>query len=233
MPPKLVPLSKFAKFLVDWICTQHPEFDAVHTMLNAKHGQPASRGAANNNTYFLGSIGPHNMAIACLPLGVPGVTSAATVAADMQRTFRDVRVSLLVDDGSGAPSAVDDIQLGNVVVGIMTNDTGSVIQFGLESVKNNLCHNSSTSGSSSFGGANGADGGVDSSSYCSSRYVEMICLNMPPRVLLTALNNLQAEHTLNRENVCDNLAQAAAKYPLTKLHFAAPVTQGNSGNGNG
>jgi hypothetical protein len=38
-------------------------------MLYLEHGVPASRGAANINTYFLGSIGDHNVVIACLPAG--------------------------------------------------------------------------------------------------------------------------------------------------------------------
>lgn len=34
----------------------------------------------DNNTYILGSIGRHNIGIACLPKGVYGTNSAATVA---------------------------------------------------------------------------------------------------------------------------------------------------------
>jgi nucleoside phosphorylase len=215
MAPKAVPRSKFAEYSVGWICTQQAEFVAARAMLDTEHGQPASRGAADNNTYFRGSIGPHNIVIACLPPGAPGAASAATVAADMQRTFRDVRVGLLVGVGSGAPSAVHDIRLGDVVVGIPTNDTGGVVQFGLESVDDNEPFN-------------GADGDKDGSSRSCSRVVRMQCLNAPPRVLLTALNSLRVEHTLNGDNVCDNLAQAAAKYPRAKSLFAAPVAVGRT-----
>ncbi len=221
MPPKSVPPSKFAEYSVGWICAQQAEYVAARAMLDVEHGQPASRGTADNNTYFLGSIGPHNVVIACLPSGSPGATSAATVAADMQRTFRDIRFGLLVGVGGGAPSAVDDIRLGDVVVGIPTDETGGVIQFGLESVKDNIPPNSDASGSSSRDIAGGRDG----SSRCCSRFVRTRCLNAPPRVLLTALNNLRAEHTLNGDSVSDNLAQAAAKYPLAKSQFAAPVVR--------
>jgi nucleoside phosphorylase len=223
MAPKSVPPSKFAEYSVGWICAQQAEFVAARAMLDAEHGQPASRGPADNNTYFLGSISGHNVVIACLPSGAPGATSAATVAADMQRTFRHIRFGLLVGVGSGAPSTVDDIRLGDVVVGIPTNDTGGVIQFGLESVEDNIRHDSD------------ASGGEDGSSRRCSRFMRTRCLNAPPRVLLTALNNLRAEHTLNGDSVRDNLAQAAAKYPLAKLQFAAPVIRswGSGGSGDG
>ncbi len=91
---------------------------------------PASWSAADSNSYLFGRIGSHNVVIACLPAGSSGAAPAATVAANMQRTFRDVRVSLLVGIDSGAPSADDDIWLGDIAVGIPTNDTGGVIQFG-------------------------------------------------------------------------------------------------------
>jgi nucleoside phosphorylase len=213
-----VPLSKFADYSVGWICAQQAEFVAARAMLDVDHGQPASRGAADNNAYFLGSIGPHNIVIACLPSGMSGATSAATVAADMQRTFRDIRFGLLVGVGSGAPSAIDDIQLGDIVVGIPTDDTGGVIQFGAEFANDNT-------------GCNGSGNG-DGRSSRHSRYVRMRCLNAPPRVLLTALNNLRAEHTLNEDSLCDNLAQAAAKYPLAKSQFAMPVA-GSGGSEDG
>ncbi len=188
-----MPPPKFAEYSVGWIYAQQAEFVAARVMLDAEHGQPARRGAANSNTYFLSSIGAHNIVIACLPSGAPGTTSAATVVADMQRTFRDIRVGLLVGVSSGAPSAVDDIRLGDVVVGIPTNNTGGIIQFGLESV----CDVEPLTGS----GGNKFGNGRRRSRFARSR-----CLNAPPRVLLTALNNLRAEHTLNGNSVCDNLA---------------------------
>jgi nucleoside phosphorylase len=211
----------FAEYSVGWICAQQAKFVAARAMLDIKHGQPASRGTADNNAYFLGSIGAHNVVIACLPSGAAGATSAATVAADMQRTFRHIRCGLLVGDGSGAPSVVDDIRLGDVVVGIPTNDTGGIIQFGMESVKDNTRHASDASAGSSRDGT----GSKDSNGRRCSLFVRTRCLNAPPRVLLTALNNLRAEHTLNGDSVCDNLAQAAAKYPLARSQFAAPVVR--------
>lgn len=101
-------------------------------MLDHEHGVPASRCAGDSTTYFLGSISDHNIVIACMPAGAPGAELAATVAANMQHTFCDMRVGLLVGLGSGSPSAADDIHLGDVVVSRPTNDTGGVVKLGLE-----------------------------------------------------------------------------------------------------
>jgi nucleoside phosphorylase len=98
-------------------------------MLDAEYGKPASRSPADHNNYILGRVGQHNVVIVCLPAGAPGAAQAATVAAYMQRTFTEVRVSLLVGVGSGAPSDADDIWLGDVVVSEPTGDSGGVIQF--------------------------------------------------------------------------------------------------------
>jgi hypothetical protein len=87
MAPKTIPSSKFAEYSIGWICAQVPEFVRARAMLDAEHGMPASRDAADSNSYFLGSIGGHNIVIACLPAGAPGAAPAATVAANMQRTF--------------------------------------------------------------------------------------------------------------------------------------------------
>jgi nucleoside phosphorylase len=128
MVRKTVLQKNFAEYLVGWICTQPAEFAAARAMLDDEHGMPENQSPADRNTYFLGRMGPHNVAIACLPTGTPGNMLAATVATDMQRTFQGVRVSLLVGVGSGAPSAVDDIRLGDVVISRPMGNSGGVIQ---------------------------------------------------------------------------------------------------------
>ncbi|RAK93710.1 hypothetical protein BO79DRAFT_224172 [Aspergillus costaricaensis CBS 115574] len=74
----------------------------------------------DSNSYTFGSIGRHNIVIACLPAGVYGTTSAATVASNMFISFRSIRHLLMVGVGGGAPSASTDIRLGDVVVSIPT-----------------------------------------------------------------------------------------------------------------
>ncbi len=114
-PPKTVQPSKLAEYSVGWICAQQHDYAAACALLDDEHGMPAYRRATDSNTYILGSIGGHNVVIACLPAGTPGAAPAAVVAANMQRTFRDVRVGLLVGVGSGASSAKDDTLLGDDV----------------------------------------------------------------------------------------------------------------------
>ncbi|KAF4502459.1 pfs domain containing protein [Fusarium agapanthi] len=81
--------------------------DDIHEAL------PTSR--EDTNTYTLGNMGTHNIVIACLPLGRYGLTSAATVANNMRRTFTSMRFGLMVSVGGGVPGKVD-VRLGDVVV---------------------------------------------------------------------------------------------------------------------
>jgi hypothetical protein len=156
---------------------------------------------------LLGHIGPHNVVIVCLPAGVPGATLAATMAADMQCTFKRLRISLLVGVGSSAPSAGDELWLSDVIVSQPTHDSSGVIQFEW-ALQNNVSHdNSSGSGSG----------------HC-DQYVRGPCLIALPTVLLTAQLSLKMEHMLHGSRFCDFLAEAALKYPCMRPQFAPPLT---------
>jgi hypothetical protein len=129
----------------------------------------------------------------------------------MQHTFRDLRVGLLVGVGSGAPSAADDIRLGDVVVSRPTDDTGGVVQFGLE--------------------PSGWDGDDNGGGSGSRRFVPTHCLNAPPRVLLSPLSVLEAEHALSDSRASEILAGAAQNYPQRRSLFAVPVSGSRRGGG--
>jgi nucleoside phosphorylase len=77
------------------------------------------------NTYTLGSIGKHNIVIACLPKGQIGNNSAANVAAWMVSTFPSIKVGLMVGIGGGIPSKV---RLGDVVVSTPVLQFPGVVQ---------------------------------------------------------------------------------------------------------
>ena len=83
----------------------------------------------DHNTYTLGRIGNHKIAIACLPSGVYGMTSATTVATQMLSSFGSVRFGLMVGIGGGVPSKETDIRLGDVVVSKPTKSFGGVVQY--------------------------------------------------------------------------------------------------------
>jgi hypothetical protein len=158
---------------------------AARAMLDMEHGRPAERSAADSNNYYLGSIGGHNVVIACLPLGSPGTSSAATVAMHMQRTFTGIRIGLLVGVGSGAPSAADDIRLGDVVFSTPNSSSGGVIQYGYEAALTSVATDNDSYRRNDEG---------SSSRY--GQFVQTRCLNKPPPMLLTALSSLQSEHDL-------------------------------------
>ncbi|KAK2761925.1 ankyrin repeat protein [Colletotrichum kahawae] len=78
------------------------------------------------NTYTLGSVGKHNVVVACLPKGQMGTVSAATVATRMISTFPSVKIGLLVGIGGGVPPTV---RLGDVVVSTPTTNFPGVVQW--------------------------------------------------------------------------------------------------------
>lgn len=109
------------------VCALPLEKAAVMGMLDEEHPKlPTVAGDAND--YTLGKIGQHNVVTACLPAGGTGKASAATVAANMMRSF-PIRIGLMVGIGGGVPSKSRDIRLGDVVVSQPTEQHGGVVQW--------------------------------------------------------------------------------------------------------
>jgi nucleoside phosphorylase len=93
-------------YAIGWICALPLEMAAAKLMLDEIHDnlpQPST----DHNCYTLGRIHSHNIAIACLPSGVYGTTSAATVMAQMLSTFRSIQFGLMVGIGGGVPTKTD------------------------------------------------------------------------------------------------------------------------------
>lgn len=88
----------------------------------------------DDNAYTLGSIGPHNIVIACLPQGKYGTNSAATVATRMASTFPSIRLGFMVGIGSGIPP---NVRLGDVVVSSPGNGFPGVVQWDFGKAENN------------------------------------------------------------------------------------------------
>ncbi|KAL3705406.1 hypothetical protein TMatcc_009078 [Talaromyces marneffei ATCC 18224] len=110
------PTRSHKEYLVAWICALPLEMAAAKAMLDETHS-PLSQPPADHNTYTLGSMGDHAVVIACLPYGVYGTTSAATM------------FGLMVGIGGGVPSKHADIRLGDVVVSKPSATSGGVIQY--------------------------------------------------------------------------------------------------------
>ncbi|RSM18339.1 hypothetical protein CDV31_002858 [Fusarium ambrosium] len=100
---------------------------AARAMLDDTHGV-LPQNANDKNTYTLGSIGPHNIVLACLPNGQYGTNNAASVLTNMLRSFPSICHGFIVGIGGGVPSRAD-IRLGDVVVGtrVMQYDLGKIV----------------------------------------------------------------------------------------------------------
>ncbi|KAJ5716986.1 purine and uridine phosphorylase [Penicillium malachiteum] len=115
-------------YTVAWICALPLKMAAAVAMLDERHRDLPAK-ANDSNTYILGRIHGHNVAIACLPSGVYGTTSATIVGIQMQSTFESIRFGLMIGIGGGVPSGKADVRLGDVVVSKPTRDSGGVIQY--------------------------------------------------------------------------------------------------------
>jgi len=146
---------------VGWIAALPLEGAAALDMLDEEH-EPIQQAAQDDNNYFLGRIGPHNVVITILPY--MGSVPAAVVAAQMRSTFPSLRFVLLVGIGGGAPTAIHDIRLGDVVVSRPVGQYSGVIQY-------------------DFG-----------KTLHEGRFKITGSLNRPSAVLLTATSSLEARH---------------------------------------
>lgn len=99
------PTSRRDEYTVAWICALHIEMAAARAMLDEIH-QPLPAYSDDSNTYVLGSIKHHQIAIACLPPEQYGTNNAARVTTNMKRTFPFLRASLMVGIGGGVPDAI-------------------------------------------------------------------------------------------------------------------------------
>ncbi|EHK19820.1 uncharacterized protein TRIVIDRAFT_171764 [Trichoderma virens Gv29-8] len=113
------------EYTVGWVCALSKEQTAATAMLDDRHvclPKPPN----DPNAYTLGSIGKHNIVIACLPEGEIGANLAATIATWMISTFPSIKFGLMVGIGGGIPPKV---RLGDVVVSTPTDQYGGVVQW--------------------------------------------------------------------------------------------------------
>ena len=151
-------------YTVGWICAITTEYVAAQAFLDEKHDGPKYLPPNDNNDYTLGKFGKHNVVIAVLPDGEYGISSAASVAKDMLHNFPNIRISLMVGIGGGAPSPKHDIRLGDIVVSTPRNGKGGVFQYDFGKV-------------------------IQDQSFRPTGF-----LNQPPTVLLAAVNGLMAQY---------------------------------------
>ncbi|KAK5711258.1 hypothetical protein LTR15_012548 [Elasticomyces elasticus] len=121
------PTRPRGSYMVGIICALDVEKAAMDAMLDEEHGGVAPM-EHDNNYYSFGRMGQHDVVIACLPAGVMGKASAATVAKDMMRSF-PIKVGFMVGIGGGVPNDTKDVRLGDVVVSEPTGMHGGVVQW--------------------------------------------------------------------------------------------------------
>src|SRR5208282_6588282 len=114
-------------YTVGWICALPMELAASMSMLDEEHRLLPARDP-DSNTYKLGSVGEHNVVMACLPSGYTGTNPAATVATNMKASFRMIRFGLMVGIGGGIPDK-KDIRLGDIVVSKPNKKNAGVVQY--------------------------------------------------------------------------------------------------------
>lgn len=191
MPPK----KRLAHrdYTIGWISALPLEMAAAKAMLDETHGSLPTPDS-DHNTYHLGEIGHHRIAIACLPAGVYGITSAAVVASQMLATFPCIKFGLLVGVGGGVPNETTDIRLGDVVVSKPTDKCPGVVQY-------------------DYG-----------KSLANGVFQRTGMLNNPPQLLLRAVSNMQADHMLAPSRLVAHLAKASKAYPLLRPSFTYPIS---------
>jgi nucleoside phosphorylase len=175
-------------YRIGWICALPLEMAAAKAMLDEVHFDIPEY-PNDYNTCILGKISSHNIVVACLPSGVYGTASAATVATQMLSSFKSIRFGLMVGIGGGVPSETADIRLGDIVVATPTAHFPGVVQYDY--------------------GRTVREG----------RFERTGTLNKAPQPLLMAVSRLQADHMMTDSRIPTYLSEMIAKWPTMSPNF--------------
>ncbi|OAT14139.1 ankyrin repeat-containing protein, variant 2 [Blastomyces gilchristii SLH14081] len=176
-------------YTVGWICALPLEMAAAKAVLDHIHADlPADPSLNDSNSYVLGSLNEHNIVVACLPFGVYGTTSAATVAAQMLASFKSIRFSLMVGIGGGVPSTKEDVRLGDIVVSRPSAARPGIIQY-------------------DFGKKTGE-----------GQFTSTGALNKPSTLLLTAAGKVETNNILGESQIPRYIHKIVEKDPLVFAH---------------
>ena len=163
-------------YTVGWISALPIEHAAAVELLDEEH-EPLPLQTNNPTLYTLGRISNHNVVIACLPAGIIGIASAASVAQSLVDRFPNVKIGLMVGIGGGVPTDDVDIRLGDVVVSQPGTGNGGVLQYDM--------------------GKRLPKGGFQHTSH----------LDKPPLLLLNALSQVRSNQFRGRSLFKDHLSR--------------------------
>ncbi|KAG9522040.1 purine and uridine phosphorylase, partial [Aureobasidium melanogenum] len=182
-------------YTVGWICAITTEHTAARQFLDEEYECPDHVSANDSNSYTLGMMAGHNVVIAVLPRGTYGLSPAASVAANMLSSFPNIRVGLMVGIGGGAPTAKNDIRLGDIVVSSPENHTGGVYQY-------------------DYG-----------KTIQDREFKQTGFLNKPPAVVLTAVSVLESTYESEGHNIEHSINAALERKPRLKKNYSRPVQE--------
>ncbi|KAF7517927.1 hypothetical protein PCG10_000725 [Penicillium crustosum] len=185
-------MSSTKDYSVGWISAIKAEYVAADVFLDETHDRPADVPADDYNDYTFGKIGEHNVVISALPKGEYGESSATGVIKDMIRSFTNVRIALMVGIGGGAPSAWNDIRLGDIVVGVPGNREGGVLQY-------------------DFGKT------IQGQSFQPTGF-----LSPPPRSLLAAVQGLDKHYTIRGHKIEEAVMSVLDNNPRLRRDYGRP-----------
>ncbi|THW85207.1 hypothetical protein D6D15_08240 [Aureobasidium pullulans] len=187
-------MSDPQEYTVGWICALSTEYTAARVFLDREHDPPKPEciAASDDNAYTLGEIADHKIAIAVLPHGEYGTSSAATVATNMLHSFPNIRVGLMVGVGGGAPTAENDIRLGDIVVSSPRGGTGGVYQYDYGKRIQN------------------------------SEFKSTCHLNQPPSAVLTAMSKLKSRYETDGHRIHESIEAILESNPRLKKNYGCP-----------
>ncbi|KHO00520.1 uncharacterized protein MAM_01298 [Metarhizium album ARSEF 1941] len=114
-------------YTVGWICATTTEYVAAQAVQDEKHDGPESLSSTDNNNYTMGRMGKHNVVIAVLPDGEYGNPLRQSSQEICCTAF--LMSGLMVGIGGGAPSAYQDVRLGDIVASAPRNGNGGIFQY--------------------------------------------------------------------------------------------------------
>ena len=112
-------MATASDYTVGWLCATTKEYVSARQVLDEIYQDNPNflGGKGDTHIYTRGRIKQHHVVVGCLPAGNYGTVSAAEVAMSMKSSFPCIRFGLMVGIAGAAPTAKDDVRLGDVVVG--------------------------------------------------------------------------------------------------------------------
>ncbi|KAK8920095.1 hypothetical protein VCV18_008929 [Metarhizium anisopliae] len=185
---------RLERYMVGWICAMGTEYVAAQELLDEEHDAPESVAPNDANHYTCGRLGKHDVVIAVPPDGEYGTSSAAQVATNMQQSFPNIRIVVMVGIGGGAPSAKHDIRLGDIVVSAPhAGGGGGVFQYDFDDTTRDLA------------------------------FRRVRFLNQLPSVLRTALTGIRAQHRRKGHRLEETVDAILDKNPRLRQEYSRPA----------